>query len=121
MVQSKAATVDAYLAEASPDRAPALRRMRDTARAVLDGYAEKMMWGMPAYDRDGKVEVAFANQKQYIALYIMKTGVHAKNAKALSGLDCGKGCIRFRKPEMIDWVLVNALLVDTRESDETPC
>jgi uncharacterized protein YdhG (YjbR/CyaY superfamily) len=98
-----------------------LRRMRDTARAALDGYAEKMMWGMPAYERDGKVEVAFANQKQYIALYIMKTGVHAKNAKALSGLDCGKGCIRFRKPEMIDWVLVNALLVDTRESDETPC
>jgi uncharacterized protein YdhG (YjbR/CyaY superfamily) len=88
---------------------------------VLDSYEERMQWGMPTYLRDGKAEVAFANQKQYIALYIMKTGVHAKNADALAGLDCGKGCIRFRRIDAIDWTLVDALLVDTRMSDETPC
>ena len=74
--------------------------------------------GLPA---QRKAEFAFANQKQYIALYVMKTGVHAKNAKALSRLDCGKGCIRFRRPEAIDWRLVEKLLIDTRASDQEPC
>ena len=121
MVQSSARNVDAYISEASPERAPYLRKVRDIALRTLQGYEERMQWGMPVYLRNGKAEFAFANQKQYLALYVMKTGVHAKNAKALAGLDCGKGCIRFRKPEVIDWLLVEKLLADTRASDQEPC
>jgi uncharacterized protein YdhG (YjbR/CyaY superfamily) len=121
MVQSQAQTVEAYIAEASPGRAPDLERIREIARHVLKGYDERMQWGMPVYLRDGKAEFAFANQKQYLALYVMKTGVHARNAEALSGLDCGKGCIRFHRPEAIDWALVEKLLTDTRDSDQAPC
>lgn len=121
MVQSSAQSVDAYISEASPERAPYLRKMRDIALQTLEGYEERMQWGMPVYVRNGEAEFAFANQKQYLALYVMKTGVHAKNAEALADLDCGKGCIRFRKPETIDWLLVQKLLVDTRSSDQAPC
>jgi len=120
MATSKAETVDAYIAEASPERAPHLRRVRDLARRVLHGHAEEMRWGMPVYSREGRADFSFANQKQYLALYVM-TGVHAKNAAALAGLDCGKVCIRFRNPETIDWALVERLLVDTRESDDGAC
>lgn len=31
-----------------------------------------MEYGMPAYKRNGAVQVAFANQKQYISLYALK-------------------------------------------------
>ena len=121
MVQSKATTVDDYIAEASPDRAEALRRVREVARRELAGYEERMMYGMPAYVRDGHDGgFAFANQKQDLALYV-ETGVHAKNAEALAGLDCGKCCIRFRKLADIDLDLVTKLLRDTVESDEAPC
>jgi uncharacterized protein YdhG (YjbR/CyaY superfamily) len=121
MVQSKAPSVEAYIAEAPPDRAPCLRRLREIALAALPGYIEEMRWGMPVYTRHGEAEVAFASQNQYVALYIMKAGVQARNAGALVGLDTGKGCIRFRRPDRIDFALVEKLLRDTAASAEEPC
>lgn len=121
MVQSKALTVDDYIAEAPPERRAALGRIRGIARRELAVHEEKMQWGLPCYFRDGKPEFSFASQKQYIALYVAKPGVHAKNAEALKALDCGKGCIRFRKPADIDFGLVERLLKDTAESAEPPC
>lgn len=121
MVQSRAKTVDAYMAEFSSARGPYLEKVRAIARRVLVHHDERMQWGMPAYFRQGKADFAFASQKQYLALYVMKAGVHALNADALSRLDCGKGCIRFRNPRAIDWTLVEKLLVDTGNSDEAPC
>jgi uncharacterized protein YdhG (YjbR/CyaY superfamily) len=121
MVQSKALTVDDYLAEASLERAPFLRKLREIARRVLVDHDEQMKYGMPAYVRNGQAAFAFANQVQYVALYVTKTDVLAKNAAALAGIDHGKGCIRFRKPEKIDWALVEKLLTDTRDSHQEPC
>jgi len=121
MVQSKALTVDTYLAEVPSKRAPSLRRIREIARRVLVDHEEQMKYGMPAYVRNGQADFAFANQVQYVALYVTKTEVFAKHAAALAGLDHGKGCIRFRKPETIDWTLVEQLLTDTRDSKQEPC
>ena len=120
MVQSKAATVDAYIAEAPPDRAPYLRRLREITLKIMPDAVEEMRYGMPSYWRGGRGEFAFASQKQYISLYV-KPGVHAMNAEALAGLDTGKGCIRFRRPDRIDFALVEKLLRDTIESPEEPC
>lgn len=110
MVQSKAATVDAYLAEADPARQPWLVRIREVARANLPGHVEAMQWGMPAYSIDGRAIFAFASQKQHVALYLTGITVPAQYEEALSRLDHGKGCIRFRKPESIDFNLLAALL-----------
>ncbi len=119
MVQSTAAKVDDYLAEASPERAPYLHRVRDLARAVLHDHVEEMRYGMPCYSR-GSGGFAFASQKQYVSLYV-GAAAHAKNAEALAGLDCGKGCIRYRNPAKIDFDLLERLLIDTRESDQDFC
>lgn len=112
MVQSKAADVDAYLAEADPARRPWLARIREVARANLPGYVEEMQWGMPAYSIDGRSIFAFASQKQHVSLYLTGITVPAQHAEALSRLDHGKGCIRFRRPEAIDYDLLGALLRD---------
>ena len=120
MVQSKAATVDAYIAEAPPERRPALERIRDLARRTLTGFEEKMAYGMPAYDRGDPGGFGFASQKRYIALYITNEAAVAKNADALKGLDMGKCCLRYRRPEQIDFALVEQLLRDTRDHPEGP-
>ena len=114
MVQSKAKTVDAYIAEAAPERRPHLQKIADLCRRTLTGYEEVMAYGMPAYQRDGQ-GFAFANQKQYVALYL-DTGVATKNAEALKGLDMGKCCLRYRNPAKIDYALLERLLADTRDS-----
>ena len=120
MVQSKAATVDAYIAEAPPDRRPALERVRDLARSTLTGAEEKMTYGMPTYDLGGGNGFAFASQKQYLALYIVNQAAVAKNAAALKGLDMGKSCLRYRRPDQIDFALLEQLLKDTRDIPAGP-
>lgn len=121
MARSMAADVSEYVAEASPARAPYLEQIRACCRSELPGYTEEMRWGMPVYARDGQVEFAFANQKGYISLYVMKETVAQQHAATLAGLDHGKGCIRFRRPETIDFDLVRALLRDTYASPTAPC
>ncbi|NBE55075.1 iron chaperone [Streptomyces boluensis] len=110
MVQSSAADVDTYLAEVPEERRAALVRLRELCRTELSGFTEAMAYGMPAYERDGRGEFAFACQKQYISLYLTRTDVREAFADRLAGHDMGKGCLRFRRPEQIDFVLVRDLL-----------
>lgn len=112
MVQSKAASVEVWLAESDPARAPFLQKIRESALANLPGFVEDMRYGMPTYSAGGEVTFAFNSQKQYVSLYVPPE-VHALNAEAMKGLDAGKSCIRFRKPETIDFALVDKLLQDT--------
>ncbi len=114
MVQSKAATVAAYLKEADATRRPALTRLRTLIREALADCDEVMDYGMPTYKRDGTLVTAFANQKGYIAFYAGGTAIE-RHKKALGGTDCGKGCIRYKKPDQIDFDVVRALLKDVAE------
>ena len=82
-----------------------------------------MLYGMPGYSRKGVVEVGFASQKHVIALYIlrtdvMKTHMHMLNVK---GVSYGKGCIRYSKPERIDFKVVESMLRATEESMGVVC
>src|SRR5687768_12044791 len=86
MMQSKAATVDQYLAELPEDRRAAIQAVRDVILANLDrDYEEGMQYGMisycvshrvyPAgYHCDPKQPLPFAclaSQKNYMSLYMM--------------------------------------------------
>ena len=114
MAQSTAATVDAWFEEVDPLRAPVLRQVRTSALRHFGAAAERMSYGMPAYvrDGDGGPVFAFNSQKQYISLYVSPR-VHPLHAEALKGLDAGKSCIRFRKPEQIDLELIDRMLADS--------
>lgn len=116
MVHSAAASVEAWLAEADPARAPWLARIRESALANLPGFTEGMRYGMPTYSRGDEVTFAFNSQKQYVSLYVPPR-VHVLNAGALKGVDAGKSCIRYRRPETIDFALLDKLLRDTAASD----
>jgi uncharacterized protein YdhG (YjbR/CyaY superfamily) len=98
-----------------------LRRLRRLCVSTLKGYEEGMDYGLPCYKRDGIVEIAFASQANYISLYVLKTDVVEKNRDAMRGLSVGKGCIRFRSPEKLDFALVGKLLADTVGSSKAIC
>jgi uncharacterized protein YdhG (YjbR/CyaY superfamily) len=121
MAQSTALTVDDYLAEVPVARQVALTRIRDLCRAELPGFTEAMAYGMPAYERNGTAEIAFASQKQYISLYLMRSDLRDAFADRLASQDMGKGCLRFRRPEQIDFDLVHDLLRATAASPGTIC
>ena len=121
MVQSKAATVDDYLAGVEPKRAEAMARIREVALTALPDHTESMRYGMPTYTRgDEQPGFAFNSQKQYISLYVSPR-VHVLHAEALKGLDAGKSCIRYRKPEQIDFELLAMMLRDTAALGAASC
>ncbi len=121
-MQTKAATVDAYLSQLPPDRRAALETVRRVIRAHLDpDYEEGIQYGVigyyvphrvfPAgYHCDPKQPLPFAalaSQKNYMSLHLMCLYGHApaaewfRRAWARTGkkLDMGKACIRFKKVE----------------------
>ncbi|MDT3728034.1 DUF1801 domain-containing protein [Streptomyces sp. DSM 41972] len=121
MVQSPAPHVDSHLSELPDDRKLVLTRLRELCRAELEGFAEVMAYGMPAYERDGVAEVAFASQKQYISLYLMRGDVRDAFAGRLTGQDMGKGCLRFRRRDGVDFDLVRDLLRATAAAPGPVC
>ena len=120
-MRSEAATVDAYLAEVPAERRAKLGLLRSLCLEYLPGHDEVMRWGMPAYVRGDRADVAFASQARHIALYVMQQPAVAANAERLAGLDMGKGCLRLKPSAEIDVELVRSLLAATAACDGDPC
>jgi uncharacterized protein YdhG (YjbR/CyaY superfamily) len=76
---------------------------------------------MPCYKKDGILEISFANQKHYIALYVLKKDVVDEFRSALSPASIGKGCIRFKKTDAIDFDVIRQLLRRNAESKSVTC
>lgn len=108
---STADTVDAYLAEVPEDRRAALSRLRALCAKHLPGTRESIAYGMPAFHRGEDLVTAFASQKRHIAFYAGATATQ-RHAEALAGIDCGKGCIRYRGPAAVDFEVVESILAD---------
>lgn len=120
-MQSIAKDVTAYLKTVSEERRVALDQLRKLCRATLKDYDESMAYGMPCYSRKGIVEVAFASQRQYVSLYNLRKEVLDAHRKQLKGASLGKGCIRYTRPEKIDFDIVKQMLLDTRVNNGPIC
>jgi uncharacterized protein YdhG (YjbR/CyaY superfamily) len=121
-MQSEAKNVDQYLQDVPAARKEALAKLRKLCVEILDDYEENMDYGMPSYKKSGEeVEVAFASQKSYISLYILKKPALDKHRDKLAGLNVGKGCIRYTKPEKIDFDLVRVVLQESFQTDSEIC
>ena len=132
-MQSKATTVNAYLAELPEDRQKAVSKLRNVIKKNLPkGFKEGIGYGMMGWSvphsiypagyhcnpKDPLPFMGMASQKNFIAVYHM--GVYADpkllkwfqkaHAKASSKkLDMGKSCMRYKKPEDIPFDLIGEL------------
>ncbi len=123
-MQSKAATVEAYLAELPPDRRAAIQTVREVILKNLDkDYEEGMQYGMIGYFVPHRIFpqgyhcdpskplnfAALASQKNGMSLYMMceytscndqpDSWLRREWAKTGKKMDMGKSCIRFKKVE----------------------
>ena len=120
-MQSSAKDVSSYLQQVPTERQETLMKLRQLCLETLESYEEGMDYGMPSYKKDGTVEVAFASQKNYISLYILKQDVMDAHRELLKGVSLGKGCIRYSKPDKINFDVVKKLLVGTSQSTNKIC
>ncbi len=112
-MQSKAATVEEYLAELPEKQRAILSEVRATILEHLPaGYVESIQWGhicyhVPLEIRKGPVaHLALASQKNHLALYLLSAGGNDSDnewfrteTEAITGkkLNMGKGCVRFKR------------------------
>ena len=66
-------------------------------------------------------ELAFAAQKRYLSLYLMRTDIVAAHRHRLVGYSTGKGCIRFPTTAPSDLDLVADLVRATGASSGSVC
>jgi uncharacterized protein YdhG (YjbR/CyaY superfamily) len=117
MVQSKATTVEQYLAELPADRREVIASVRALVNQHLPaGYQEAMSWGMicwevplarfpDTYNGQPLPFAALAAQKNHYALYLScapadsgaEHSLREAYAQAGRKLDMGKSCLRFKK------------------------
>src|SRR5262245_58616946 len=98
--QDRAVTVDEYIAAADPDRREALRALRDVIRDAAPRAQEEIRHKMPYYLYHGDL-VALASHKHHFSVYVMGGQRLTEHRDALGKLDCGKGCIRFKKLDQL--------------------
>jgi len=115
-MKSQATDVQTYIAEVPGERQAAIKKLRTLCKQNLVGYEECIEYGMPGYKRNGVLEVSFASQKQYIALYVQKNAVVEDFRGKLSAASIGKSCIRFTSPDKIDFEVLKRLLRKTAKS-----
>ncbi len=130
-MQSKAATVEEYLASLPEDRRTALEKVREVFLANLGPeFREGMQYGMigyflphevypPGYHCDPKQPLPFAglaSQKNHMGMYLFclyAGGEELERFRAAwektgKKLDMGKACIRFKKIEDVPLGVVGA-------------
>lgn len=133
-MQSKANTINDYLAELPGERMESFGKLRDTIlKNIPKGFEEVISYGMigyvvphklfPAgYHCDPKLPLPFVNiasQKNFIAFYHMGlygdsklnewfVNEYPKHSKAK--LDMGKSCVRFKKMDDIPYKLISELM-----------
>ena len=120
-MDSDADSVGNYLARVPVDRRAVLSELRQTCRPLLVGFDEAMRYGMPTYSCDGIAEIAWASQKRYISLYVMRADVLDAYRERLAGLDVGKGCIRYPNPAAVNFTVVGSILADVAASRGPVC
>jgi uncharacterized protein YdhG (YjbR/CyaY superfamily) len=94
---SKAATVEEFLRGLPEPEREALQKIRALFLEAGGLVAESMKFRMPTYLIGDDVVGAFNRQKNYLCLYLNPEAL-TPFRKDLEALDCGKSCIRFRKP-----------------------
>ena len=110
-MQSKAANISEYLEELPPDRRADLTELRALIHRVSPESVEAMQYGLPAF---GDL-CAFASQKNYMALYVCEGDIVKTHLAQLGKVDCGKGCIRFKRLSDLNLKSVESILREILE------
>lgn len=99
---------EAYRNDVEGELRDMLEDIRDVIFQVYDENEEVIEYGMLGYPGLANL----AAQKNYVALYVKPEVLDTYRDQIK---DCGKSCIRFRKPEEIDQEMLLNLLRDVQE------
>lgn len=97
-------TAQQYFDALTDERRSALDKVRKLIHTIWPGIVEDMALGIPTYHLNGEPLCALADQKHFMALYVMPYDLLNAFRLDLKVHDTGRSCIRFKqlKPETLD-------------------
>ena len=102
-------TVDEYIS-GFPDKVRSiLRQIRSTIRQTAPGVEERISYGIPTFDLDGKPLIYFAAYAKHVSVYPAPRG-YAEFRDELSAYKGGKGTVQFPLAEPIPWDLIRRIV-----------
>lgn len=103
-----------YLAALEPDwRKDSLLALRDLIRTNDPTLSESIAYKMLAYGAEGQAVFHLNAQKNYVSLYVGDTKKIDPAGELLAGLDLGKGCIRFKKSQIVRETRIGEFIAQT--------
>lgn len=93
-MQSKAKTIEAYIAEVPATQRAILTKLDSLVRRKVPAASADMKYEMPTYSVGERI-IAFNAQKQYFSFYA-DPAIVARFKQELADYSVGKSCIRFR-------------------------
>lgn len=101
-------TVDEYIAAVPSEHQAIIKQMRATIKKAAPGATEKISYGMPYYNLNGRL-LYFGASKDHIGLYPMKSALE-QFKKELTGYQTSPGTVRFPLNKPLPLVLVSKMV-----------
>ena len=101
---------DQYFNEIPEQRRKTLESIRQLIKSTVPDVKETMDYRMPTYVVDNNILFALANQKNYLAFYVIPYDLLEPLEQDINIFNHGKSCIRFtnlpdKKQEVIEKVI----------------
>ena len=101
-----AATVSTYIAKAPPRTRKALKALRAAIKNVAPGITERISYGIPTFDFEGRYLLYIAGFGDHVSVYPVTSGMIARYGKTIAPFRSGKGTLRFPLDQPIPIELV---------------
>jgi len=122
-MQYEANTPAEYMDALAPDwRRKTVAGLRSLIKANGPDLVEDIHYKMLGYADAAGYVFHLNAQKSYVSLYVGDTGRIDPEGDLLAGINCGKGCIRFKKSNEIDQTRIDEFITRAlalRASGET--
>lgn len=103
------ANVSEYIASASPKARKALRQIRTAIRKATPGITERISYGIPTFDLDGRYLLYMAAFKDHVSIYPATKTMMARYGPQLLPYRSGAGTIRFGLDDRLPTGLITKL------------
>jgi uncharacterized protein YdhG (YjbR/CyaY superfamily) len=94
-MKSKVSSIQAYIAAAAPETRKKLRELRALVKATAPRVTERISYGIPTFDLNGRYLVYIAAFKEHVSIYPAIGAAARELKKELAPYRAGKGTLRF--------------------------
>lgn len=110
MSRTTAKSVDEYIAGFPPETRELLDEMRGIIRSTVPEVTERISYGIPTFDLDGRYLVYIAGFANHVSLYPFTSALPPSLAEDAEPYRSGKGTVRFPLGEPLPKRLIRRLV-----------